>query len=108
MARSANHKNRDADDGSVDDTVQVEPEAGDDDVMTRIQAALDEIRPALQFDGGDAEIVSWSPETGILSIDMVGACAGCSMSSVTLQAGIERIIKDRVPQVKGVVNVNGA
>ncbi|MGB0653606.1 MAG: NifU family protein [Thermoplasmatota archaeon] len=77
----------------------------DDDLLPAIQAALDEIRPALQFDGGDAELVNWSPDTGVVSLQLQGACQGCGMSEVTLQSGIERIIKERVPQVRAVVAV---
>lgn len=75
------------------------------DARSRIEAALDEIRPALQFDGGDVELLDWSEDTGVVTISMVGACHGCSMSSVTLQAGLERIVKERVPEVKAVVNI---
>ena len=76
-----------------------------DDVKERIQSALDEVRPALQFDGGDCELVDFSPGTGVVSLRMHGACQGCGMSTLTLQAGIERILQERVPEVKAVVNV---
>ncbi len=75
------------------------------DVTARIEAALDEIRPALQFDGGDVELLGWSEDTGVVTVSMTGACHGCSMSTVTLQAGLERIVKERVPEVKAVVNI---
>lgn len=75
------------------------------ELMARLQAALDEIRPALQFDGGDAELVDYSADTGVVQLRMHGACNGCGMSTLTLQAGIERILKERVPEVKAVVNV---
>lgn len=80
-------------------------DAGEPDMMARIQAALDEIRPALQFDGGDAELVDYSPGTGVVQLRLHGACSGCGMSTVTLQAGIERILKERVPEITAVVNV---
>lgn len=76
-----------------------------DEVLARIEAALDELRPALQFDGGDVELVNWSEDTGVATVTMTGACHGCSMSTVTLQAGLERIVKERVPEVKAVVNL---
>lgn len=76
-----------------------------DDVVARINAALDEIRPALQFDGGDMDFMDWSPDTGIVRVQMVGACHGCSMSEVTLVSGVERIVKERVPEVKALVNI---
>lgn len=75
------------------------------DAEAKIQAALDEIRPALQFDGGDIEFLDYSPATGIVRVQMVGACHGCSMSEVTLVAGVEKIVKERVPEVKALVNI---
>lgn len=75
------------------------------DVEDRIKAALDEIRPALQFDGGDLDFMDFSPATGIVRVQMVGACHGCSMSEVTLIAGVEKIVKERVPEVKALVNI---
>lgn len=74
-------------------------------IVEQIEAALDEIRPALQFDGGDCEFLDFNDDTGLLRIRMVGACHGCSMSTVTLTAGIERIVKERVPEVKLLENV---
>lgn len=70
-----------------------------------IQAVLDEVRPALQFDGGDLVFLDWTPASGVVRIQMIGACHGCSMSEVTLTAGIERILKERVPGVEHLVNV---
>lgn len=71
------------------------------DMMKRVQDALDEIRPAIQMDGGDVELVDVTDE-GIAQVRMVGACGGCPMSMVTLQAGIERILRRKVPEVTGV------
>lgn len=65
-----------------------------------LEATLEYIRPAIQMDGGD--IVLQSVEDGVVTLQMVGACGGCPMSMMTLKAGIERILKDRVP---GVVEV---
>jgi Fe-S cluster biogenesis protein NfuA len=76
-----------------------------DDIEASIEAALEELRPALQFDGGDIDLLGWSDDTGIATVSMTGACHGCSMSAVTLQAGIERIVKERVPEVKAIVNI---
>ena len=59
--------------------------------------AMDAIRPALQSDGGDMRLLSLDEETGVVDIELLGACGGCPMSSLTLKAGIERILKDRVP-----------
>ena len=71
------------------------------ELMTKVQQALDEIRPAIQMDGGDVELVDITDD-GIAQVRMVGACGGCPMSMVTLQAGIERIIKRKVPSITAV------
>jgi Fe-S cluster biogenesis protein NfuA len=70
-----------------------------------VQAALDIIRPQLQADGGDAEIVEITEE-GIVKLRLKGACGGCPMSQMTLKMGIERVLKERVPAVKSVESVN--
>lgn len=72
------------------------------DVRNSVEAAIDEIRPALQMDGGDCEIVDLDEHEGRLSIRLVGACGGCPMSTLTLKAGIERIVKERVPSIREV------
>jgi len=59
--------------------------------------AVDAIRPALQADGGDMRVLEFDENTGVVDIELMGACGGCPMSSMTLKAGIERILKDRVP-----------
>lgn len=69
-----------------------------------IQAALDIVRPQLQADGGDAEIVDVT-EDGIVKLRLKGACGGCPMSQMTLKMGIERILKEKVPSVKSVESV---
>lgn len=69
----------------------------------KVEAALEEIRPNLQADGGDVELVGI--DDGIVSVKLTGACAGCPMSTMTLKNGIERILRDRVPEVKEVVSV---
>lgn len=68
--------------------------------LQKLQETLDYIRPAIQMDGGD--IVLLGAEDGVVELQMVGACGGCPMSMMTLKAGIERILVDRVP---GVVEV---
>jgi Fe-S cluster biogenesis protein NfuA len=67
-----------------------------------VEAAIDEIRPALQMDGGDCEVVNIDESEGMVSIRLLGACGGCPMSTLTLKQGIERIVKERVPSVKQV------
>ena len=70
-----------------------------------IEAVLDEIRPALRFDGGDVELVDVQ-EDGTVLVRLIGACSGCGMSVLTLKAGIERVLKQRFPQIKEVKDVN--
>lgn len=65
-----------------------------------LQAALDYIRPAVQTDGGD--LILLGVEEGVVNLQMVGACGGCPMSMMTLKAGIERILKAKVPGVVAV------
>ena len=69
----------------------------DEEVLT---STLEYIRPALQADGGD--LVLLGVDEGVVKLQMVGACGGCPMSMMTLKAGIERILMDRVPGVTGV------
>jgi Fe-S cluster biogenesis protein NfuA len=66
----------------------------------KLRETLDYIRPAVQADGGD--LVLLGVEDGAVNIQMVGACGGCPLSMMTLKAGIERILKDRVPGVETV------
>ncbi len=63
----------------------------------QLEEAIDAIRPALQFDGGDMRVINLDEDSGVVDIELMGACGGCPMSSMTLKAGIERILKDRVP-----------
>jgi len=67
----------------------------------KVEAVLNEIRPALQADGGDVELVDVTKE-GVVRVRLVGACAGCPMSTMTLSLGIERALKERVPEIKRV------
>lgn len=65
--------------------------------LQKLEETLEYIRPAVQMDGGD--IVLLGVEDGTVNLQMVGACGGCPLSQMTLKAGIERILKDRVPGV---------
>jgi Fe-S cluster biogenesis protein NfuA len=67
----------------------------------KVEAAIKKIRPMLQADGGNVELVSVSPD-GVVQVRLQGACSGCPMSQMTLKNGIERIIKKEVPEVKTV------
>ena len=69
----------------------------------KIEKALETIRPALQADGGDIQLVS--VENGVVKVRLTGACGGCPMSSMTMTEGVEKAIKKAVPQVKKVVAV---
>jgi len=69
-------------------------------VLEQVEAALNNIRPALQADGGDLELVGI--EDGIVKLRLQGACHGCPMSMMTLKMGIERYLRSRIPEVKGV------
>ena len=70
----------------------------------KIQAVIDEIRPNLQADGGDIEFVNVTPG-GIVQVKLQGACSGCPGAAMTLKMGVERLLKSRIPEVKGVENV---
>jgi Fe-S cluster biogenesis protein NfuA len=70
----------------------------------RVEKILDEIRPGLQADGGDVELVDVSDD-GIVKVKLVGACAGCPMSTLTLKMAIEQRLKQRIPEVKAVEQV---
>ncbi|MDM8551849.1 NifU family protein [Desulfobacterales bacterium HSG2] len=66
----------------------------------KVQEALNKVRPQLQADGGDVELVE--VEDGIVKVRLQGACAGCPMSQMTLKNGIERFLKQEIPEVKSV------
>ena len=66
----------------------------------KVQAAIDKIRPMLQADGGDVELVD--VVDGVVTVRLQGACAGCPMSQMTLRNGIERVIKQEIPEIKAV------
>jgi len=70
----------------------------------KVQAALDQVRPNLQRDGGDVELVDVTDD-GIVKVKLTGRCHGCPMSQMTLKMGIERILKVSVPEVKSVISV---
>jgi Fe-S cluster biogenesis protein NfuA len=70
----------------------------------KIQAVIDELRPMLQADGGDVELVDYAD--GVVKVRLVGACSGCPMSTMTLKRGIERRLKSEVPEVDHVEQVD--
>ncbi len=69
----------------------------------KVRAVLEEIRPNLQADGGDVELVG--VEGGVVRLRLTGACGSCPMASMTLKMGIEEVLKERVPEVREVVSV---
>lgn len=70
----------------------------------KVKKVIEEIRPYLRVEGGDVELVDVSDD-GVVKVRLLGACGGCPMSYMTLKNGIERYIKDRVPEVKMVKSV---
>ena len=64
----------------------------------RVQSVLDQIRPALQADGGDVALVDVTDE-GVVQVQLQGACRGCPMSQLTLANGVERVLKEQIPEV---------
>ncbi|UCH07357.1 MAG: NifU family protein [Deltaproteobacteria bacterium] len=70
----------------------------------QVEAALNKIRPALNADGGDVKLIDVSDD-GIVKVQLTGACGGCPMSQMTLKMGIEKTLKQEVPEVKEVVSI---
>ena len=69
-----------------------------------VEAALNKIRPALNADGGDVKLIEVSDD-GIVKVQLTGACSGCPMSQMTLKMGIEKLLKEEIPEVKEVVSI---
>lgn len=72
----------------------------------KVESALDTIRPYLQSDGGDVRLVDITEE-GVVRLELTGACGDCSMSHMTMKAGIEQAIRKAAPEVKSVEAING-
>ncbi len=66
----------------------------------KIQETINKIRPVLQADGGDVELVDY--KDGVVTVRLQGACAGCAMAQMTLKNGIERLLKQEIPEIKSV------
>ncbi len=73
-------------------------------MIEEVKKVLDMIRPNLQADGGDVELLEVT-EDGVVKVKLVGACGHCPMSTMTLKMGIERTLKEKVPGVKEVISV---
>jgi Fe-S cluster biogenesis protein NfuA len=74
-------------------------------VREKVEKAIDSIRGYLQADGGDVELVDVIEDEGIVRVRLTGACGSCPMSQMTLQMGIERVVRQQVPEVKRIVAV---
>ena len=68
-----------------------------------MEAALEQVRPTLKADGGDVQLID--VKDGVVTLKLTGACGGCPMAAMTLKGGIERVIKEQVPEVKEIVAV---
>ncbi|MEM9465685.1 MAG: NifU family protein [Actinomycetota bacterium] len=75
-------------------------------MLEQVEKVITAIRPAIQADEGDIELVSVDEATGVVTVELMGACVTCPASTQTLKAGIERIMKDRVDGVTEVVEIN--
>ena len=71
----------------------------------KVEVVLNKVRPSLQADGGDVEVVEIDEATGIVKVRLTGACGGCPFSTMTLKNGIERALKEEIPEVKEVQQV---
>lgn len=81
------------------------PVSGQSSLFARVAAVVERIRPAVKSDGGDVELVEVTP-TGVARIRLHGACVGCPSSSITLHMGIERNIREKVPEIQAVEQVH--
>ncbi|MCD8479456.1 MAG: NifU family protein [Candidatus Cloacimonetes bacterium] len=70
----------------------------------KLESVLDKVRPAIQADGGDVELINIR-EDNVVEVRLKGACHGCPMATLTLKAGIERIVKEEIPEVVEVISV---
>jgi Fe-S cluster biogenesis protein NfuA len=75
-------------------------------IRQQVEETIEVIRPALQADGGDIVLRDVDEQSGVVSVELVGACTTCAASDQTMKAGIERIMKDRIDGVTAVVQVS--
>jgi Fe-S cluster biogenesis protein NfuA len=76
----------------------------DQELIGKVEAALEEIRPFLQSDGGDISLISIE-EGKKVTVQLQGACVGCSVNQMTLKSGVEMTIKKYAPQIESVINI---
>jgi len=72
-------------------------------MLERVKKALDKIRPSLQADGGDVKLVS--VDDNVVKVQLTGSCGGCPFSQMTLKMGIERALKQEIPEIKEVISI---
>ena len=72
-------------------------------MLERVKQVLDKIRPSLKADGGDVKLIS--VEDNVVKVQLTGACAGCPFSEMTLKMGIERVLKEEIPEIKEVISI---
>lgn len=70
----------------------------------KVQEVLDKVRPSLQADGGDCELINVRDDN-VIEVKLQGACGSCPMATLTLKAGIERVLKEEIPEIKEVISV---
>lgn len=75
-------------------------------IRERVEQALDRVRPTLQQDGGGIEVIDINEETGVLKVSFQGACQGCPFAKMTLEMGIETLVKEAIPEIKQIVAVD--
>jgi Fe-S cluster biogenesis protein NfuA len=75
-------------------------------LKVRVEAVLDKIRPAIQMDGGDADLVDITP-AGVAIVQLTGHCESCSLSPITMKLGVERMIHQEIPEITGVESMSG-
>lgn len=83
----------------------VEDAQGGSTVSERVQEVIEHLRPLLQADGGDIKLVNVEEDTGVVSVQLQGACKGCPGAAMTLKMGVERHLREKVPEVREVVAV---
>ena len=71
-------------------------------MKTKVEKAIEELRPYLQADGGDIELADVDEDKGIVRVRLKGACVGCPMAQSTLQLGVEQFLKKKIPEIKWV------
>lgn len=72
-------------------------------MLERVKKVLEKVRPSLQADGGDVKLIS--VEDNVVKVQLTGACGGCPFSQMTLKMGIERTIKEEIPEIKEVISI---